>query len=137
VVGLPLAVINVAFFVVVEKLPVSYRDVLDSFVIAAGTSITEGVACRLLLMGLTLVVLQRYLPKKLTIAIALLAGAFFAPAIAAYGILPAAPVQALTMVTVSGLLFALPMALLAYYRDIEAAIGTHWIVAFIQYSLGY
>jgi hypothetical protein len=137
VVGFPLALINVAFFTVVEKLPMSYRDILDGFVIAAGTSITEGVACRLLLMGIVIVLLRKHLPKKYTVAAALFAGAFFAPAIAAYGILPAAPVQALTMVAVSGLLFALPMALLAYYRDVESAIGVHWIVAFIQYILGY
>jgi hypothetical protein len=44
--------------------------------------------------------------------------------------------MALAMVAVNGLLFGLPMALLAYKRDIETAIGFHWVIDAVRFALG-
>lgn len=135
-VGLPIAIISVVYFILIEKLPWAFQDILNCMVIAAGASVMEGVACRLLIMGLLLVVLRRYLPKAPTIAIAVLAGAFLVPAVCASGQLLAEPLEAGITMIVTGLLFGVPMALLAYYKDIEAAIGVHWIADVVKFSLG-
>jgi hypothetical protein len=46
------------------------------------------------------------------------------------------PPMALVMVVVTSLLFGLPMALLAYKKDIETAIGFHWIIDAVRFALG-
>lgn len=137
IIGLPLAAVNILYFALIEKLPWAAGDIFSGIIISAWPSIMEGIAGRLLVMGLILVVLGRYLPKNLTIATSLLAGAFLIPAVNASGQLMTTPIAALAGVIAFGLLFGLPMALLAYYRDIESAIGAHWIIGFIQYTLGY
>lgn len=135
--GVPLAIINLAYIVLIEKLPWSFQDILNGMVMAAGVPVMEGVACRLLIMGLILVVLRRYMPKTHAVALALLAGAFLMPALYASDQLLAQPLEAAGLVIATGLLFGLPMALMSYYRDIEAAIGIHWVIAFGECLLGY
>lgn len=135
--GLPFAVINIYFFAVIEQMPWAVKDIFSSIIVAMWPAIMGGIACRLLIIGLALIVLRRYLPKNATIAASLLAGAFTLPIINSSGQLLTTPVEALVGIVVMGLLFGLPMALLAYYRDVESAISFHWIVNLAQYALGY
>jgi ABC-type spermidine/putrescine transport system permease subunit I len=44
--------------------------------------------------------------------------------------------SALITVVVTSILFGLPMAYLAYKKDIETAIGFHWIIDAVRFTLG-
>jgi hypothetical protein len=46
-------------------------------------------------------------------------------------------VAALVTVAVMSLAFGLPMAILAYKRDIESAMGFHWTIDALRFSMGF
>jgi membrane protease YdiL (CAAX protease family) len=46
------------------------------------------------------------------------------------------PLSALVTVVVTSILFGLPMAYLAYKKDIETAIGFHWVIDAVRFTLG-
>ena len=137
IIGLPFAILNILFFLLIVKQQYAAQDILTNLILAAWPSLMEGIGVRLLLMSLALVMLSKYVPKKIAIAASLLVGAFIVPAISASGQLITEPLAALAGVIMTGLLFGLPIAWLAYRHDIESSIGGQWIILVVQYSLGY
>jgi hypothetical protein len=87
-------------------------------------------------MGLAIVVLAKVLPRGIAIGSAVFMAIVFHSAAHVPDLLATDPVMALAAVAVTSLLFGLPMAMLAYRRDIETAIGFHWIIDAVRFSLG-
>jgi hypothetical protein len=99
-------------------------------------AIMEETAFRLLFMGLALVVLTKVLPRNIAIASAIFMAIVFHSAAHVPDLLMTNPPMALVMVAVTSLLFGLPLALLAYKKDVETAIGFHWVIDAVRFSLG-
>jgi hypothetical protein len=135
--GLPFAAINVLLFIFSSGEPIVVQDVLTASILALQAGIVEEIAYRLLFMGLAMAILLRYLPKRVAIGSALFMSIAFHSAIHVPGLLLSSPVMAVTTMAVLSLLFGLPMALLAYKKDIETAIGFHWAIDAVRFSLGF
>jgi hypothetical protein len=136
VIGLPFAAINVLLFVLSTSQPIVMRDALVSSIIALQPGIMEEVVFRLFFMGLAIVVLLRYLPRKTAITSAIFMAILFHSALHVPQTIISSPLSALITVVVTSILFGLPMAYLAYKKDIETAIGFHWIIDAVRFTLG-
>ena len=134
--GIPFAILNVLLFVFVNGQPIVPEDVITMAIMALKPAIMEEMAFRLLFMGLAIVVLAKYLPKRIAIPSAIFMAIVFHSAAHVPDLLVNSPVMALAMVVITSLLFGLPMALLAYRRDIETATGFHWVIDAIRFTLG-
>jgi hypothetical protein len=134
--GIPFAILNVLLFVFANGEQIVPEDLLTQAIIALKPAIMEEMAFRLLFMALALVVLMKVLPRKIAIASAIFMAIVFHSAAHVPDLLVSNPPMALVMVVVTSLLFGLPMALLAYKKDIETAIGFHWIIDAVRFSLG-
>ncbi|HEY3272948.1 MAG TPA: CPBP family glutamic-type intramembrane protease [Methanocella sp.] len=134
--GVPFAALNVLLFVFARGEQIAQEDVLTAAILALNPAIMEEMAFRLLFLGLALVVLLKVLPRKFAIASAIFMAIVFHSAAHVPDLLTSNPPMALVMVVVTSLLFGLPMALLAYKKDIETAIGFHWIIDAVRFALG-
>jgi hypothetical protein len=134
--GIPFAALNVLLFVFANGEEIVPEDVLTEVIMALKPAIMEEMAFRLLFMALAMVVLMKFLPRKIAIASAIFMAIVFHSAVHVPDLLASNPLMALVMVAITGLLFGLPMALLAYKRDIETAIGFHWVIDAVRFSLG-
>jgi hypothetical protein len=134
--GVPFAILNVLLFVFVNGKRIVPEDVLTGAIMALKPAIMEEMAFRLLFMGLAMVVLMKFLPRNVAIASAIFMAIVFHSAAHIPDLLMTNPPIALAMVVVTSLLFGLPMALLAYKKDIETAIGFHWVIDAVRFSLG-
>jgi hypothetical protein len=134
--GIPFAILNVLLFVFVNGKEIVPEDVLTMAIMALKPAIMEEMAFRLLFMGLALVVLLKVLPPKIAITSAIFMAIVFHSAAHVPDLVTTNPVMAVATVVVTSLLFGLPMALLAYRKDIETAIGFHWVIDAVRFSLG-
>jgi len=134
--GIPFAVLNVLLFVFASGKQIVPEDVLTGAIMALKPAIMEEMAFRLLFMALAMVVLMKVLPRNIAIASAIFMAIVFHSAAHVPDLLMSNPPMALVMVVVTSLLFGLPMALLAYKKDIETAIGFHWIIDAVRFALG-
>jgi hypothetical protein len=112
------------------------EDVLTEAIMAPKPAIMEEMAFRLLFMGLAIVVLSKVLPRNIAVVGAVFMAIVFHSAAQVPDLLASDPALALGSVVLTSLLFGLPMALLAYKKDIETAIGFHWIIDALRFSLG-
>jgi hypothetical protein len=136
VIGLPFAVINVLLFVFLNGQQIVIQDVVFSAIMALQPGIMEELVFRLLFMSLAIVVLLKYLPKKVAITSAIFMAIVFHSAVHVPQLVLANPLMAIVTVIVTSTLFGLPMALLAYKKDIETAIGFHWVIDAVRFALG-
>lgn len=135
-IGLPFAAINVLLLVVFSGEPVAVQDVIVNSIIALRPGIMEEVVFRLFFMGLAIAVLLRYLPRKTAISSAIFMAIVFHSALHVPQMILSSPAAAIFTVALTSLLFGLPMAYLAYKKDIETAIGFHWVIDAVRFSLG-
>lgn len=136
VIGLPFAVINVLLMVLFNGQPIVIQDLLFSSIVALKPGIMEELVFRLFFMGLAIVVLLRYLPRKTAIASAIFMAIVFHSALHVPQTIISSPLSALVTVLITSILFGLPMAYLAYKKDIETAIGFHWVIDAVRFTLG-
>jgi predicted outer membrane lipoprotein len=134
--GIPFAILNALLYIFVNGKNIVREDVLTEAIMALKPAIMEEMAFRLLFMGLAIVVLSKVLPRHVAIVSAVFMAIVFHSAAHVPGLLATDPVLALASVVVTSLLFGLPMALLAYKKDIETAIGFHWVIDAVRFSLG-
>jgi hypothetical protein len=136
VLGLPFAALNVLLFLFVNGKQIVTEDVLTEAIMALKPAIMEEMAFRLLFMALAMVVLMKVLPRNIAIVSAVFMAVLFHSAAHVPDLLTTDPAMALVTVMVTGLLFGLPMALLACKKDIETALGFHWVIDAVRFSLG-
>jgi hypothetical protein len=136
-IGFPLGVANVVYLVLIERLPWTLHDFFSCMIISVWPAFQEGIGSKLLLMGLALAIFGKYLPKNVAVATSLILGAFFVPAINASGQLLTSPLTCVVSILVTGFVFGLPIAWLAYRRDIESSISCQWIILMIRHWLVY
>ncbi len=134
--GIPFAILNVLLFVFASGKQIVPEDVLTGAIMALKPAIMEEMAFRLLFLGLALVVLMKVLPRNIAVASAIFMAIFFHSAAHVPDLVMTNLPMALVMVVITSLLFGLPMALLAYKKDIETAIGFHWIIDAVRFALG-
>lgn len=134
--GIPFAIVNVLIYVFVYGDAITIQNVIYECIIALQPGVLEEVAYRLLLMSVSLVVMLRYLPGKVAVISAIAMAVVFHAAVHVPDMIASQPVVALLTIVVMSLVFGLPMALLAYKKDIESAMGFHWVIDAVRFSLG-
>ncbi len=136
ILGIPFAAINAMFFIFINGKAIVTQDIIAEAIIALRPAIMEEAAFRLLFMGLAIVVLLTVLPRHIAIVGALVMAIVFHSAAHVPDLLLSNPAMALANVVLTSLLFGLPMALLAYKKSIETAIGFHWVIDAVRFALG-
>jgi len=134
--GIPFAVVNALLIVFFNGQHIVVQDVLTEAIVALKPAIMEETAFRLLFLGLAMVVLMKVLPRDIAIASAVLMAIVFHSVAHVPDLLVSNPLMALANVVVTSVLFGLPLALLAYKKGIETAIGFHWAIDAVRFILG-
>lgn len=135
ILGIPFALVNLALFVYVYGRGLGVGDVVYGCLNALQPGIMEEVAYRYLFMGASISLLEGHVARKTAARLSIAMAVLFHSLPHVHGILLSNPLMALVTVLVSSLLFGLPMALLAYRRDIETAISFHWTIDAIRFIL--
>jgi len=133
--GIPFALINLAFFVFLYGQSLGVGDIVYGCVNALRPAIMEEVAYRLFFMGASMSLLVKHVPKATAVRSSVAMAVLFHSLPHVFELLPVNPLMALVTVLISSVLFGLPMAVLAYRRDIEAAISFHWTIDTIRFIL--
>jgi hypothetical protein len=136
VAGLPLAILNVVAFTVMQGQAAAWRAPLAAAVHALQPALVEEAFYRLALLSFLWVVLQLAWPRHATLLAATLSllvhnYSHFGP------LLHERPLFALGYGALVGLFFGLPMTALAVRRDLESAIGCHWVVDWLRFAAGF
>jgi len=96
----------------------------------------EEVISRLALLGVLWLILRPFWPERQAVWLA----AGLALLIHTYGhysdLFVTQPIVALVMGALLGLLWGVPITLLALRRDLESAIGFHWVQDFARFIVG-
>jgi hypothetical protein len=136
VVGIPLAVLNAYANAWTQRRPFVWQSVGAAALDALQPAIVEEVVTRLALLGILWLILRPFWPERQAIGIA----AGFALLIHAYGhysdLFVTQPFIALVMGALLALLWGLPITLLALRRDLESAIGFHWVQDLARFVVG-
>lgn len=133
--GVPFALINLAFFVFLYGQGLGVGDILYGGVNALRPAILEEVAFRLFFMGVSMSLLTKHASHAIAVRASIAMAVLFHSLPHVYELLPVDPLMALATVLVSSVLFGMPMAVLAYRRDIEASISFHWTIDAIRFIL--
>jgi hypothetical protein len=134
VIGIPLAALNVFANAWVQDRTIQWQSPLAAAVDALQPALFEEVLYRLALLGLVWLVLQRTWPHNQA---AWLAG-LISLLVHTYGAhysdeFIRQPLMTLAMGAVMGLIWGLPLTLLALRRDLDSATGFHWIQYFARF----
>jgi hypothetical protein len=135
-VGLPMAVLNLYANSWTQGRPFAWQSPLAAGLDALQPALFEEVVYRLALLGLFWLALRRTWPGR---ASAWLAGglAMLVHTFSHLGdLFVTQPLLALGMGTVMALLWGLPALILALRRDLESAIGFHWIQDAVRFMGG-
>jgi hypothetical protein len=136
VTGLPLAALNVYALSITQGRPVAWQSPVAALVDALQPGIVEEVVYRFALLGLVWLLLRRSSPHAAgwqAGLLALLAHTFMH----FDDLYLEAPLMALGMGAVTGLIWGLPMTLLALRRDLESAVAFHWIQDAARFLAGF
>jgi hypothetical protein len=134
--GLPLAVLNALAFSFMESRPLAWQNPLAAAASALQPGIVEEVVYRLALLGFFWILLRQSWPRRAVLFAATLSllvhnyahfDEFFRDQ----------PLFALGYGGLVALLFGLPMTFLAVRRDLETAVGFHWVVDFVRFFAGF
>ena len=135
-VGFPLALLNALAFSLMQKQPVHWQNPLGAAFQALQPGIVEEVSYRFALLGFTWLILRRVWPERAVLISSVLSllvhnYAHFdnlfrdnLPFALAYG-------------AAVGLIWGLPMTILAVRRDLESAIAFHWMQDFVRFVAGF
>ncbi|HRW10691.1 MAG TPA: hypothetical protein P5121_36570 [Caldilineaceae bacterium] len=135
-VGVPLAVLNAYANAWTQGQPFVWQSVGAAALDALQPALAEEVITRLALLGILWLILRPFWPERQAIGLA----ASLALLIHTYGhyseLFVTQPFVALVMGAVMGLIWGLPITVLALRRDIESAIGFHWMQDFARFVVG-
>jgi hypothetical protein len=135
VLGIPFAALNVLLNQRSGlRVPGLYDVAAVSFV-ALLPAILEETAFRLLFLGLALAILSRFLPWKTAVCSAILMSVVFHMAPHVPDMIASNPVSALVSVLIMSIVYGLPITLLAYKRDVETALGFHWVIDAVKFTI--
>ncbi len=135
--GLGFAIINALYFAVSGSAGQGWQPALTEAIAALRPAVYEEIVFRFLVINLVVAVVgDRLSPRTLmigTLALATLPHALFHGA----GGLVANPAGYLGFSLLTALVFGLPMAYLQWRRDLETAVGFHWVIDFVRFVAGY
>lgn len=135
IISVPLALLNVFYFSL--RRPIHIRNVLLSAVFALKPAIAEEVVFRFFLLAYACYLLHGEAEKR-----------FYKICIYILLIIPhdllhypdlfaESPVQALAMCILNSTLFGLPMALAMKRKNLQMAVGIHWLIDFVRFAAGF
>jgi hypothetical protein len=134
--GTPLAVLNVFALQLTQGRPIDWQNPLAALLDALQPGIVEEVIYRFALLGLLWLALRTSLPDQASWLAGLLA--LLVHNFSHYDeLFVQAPLVALGMGALTGLVWGLPMTVLALRRDLDAAIAFHWIQDVARFSAGF
>lgn len=138
VVGIPLAALNAFANAWTQGRPWQWQSPLAAALDALQPAVFEEVVYRLALLGLIWFVLRRVWPTRQA---AWLAG-LISLLVHAYGghfsdEFITRPLATLVMGGAMGLIWGLPLTVLALRRDLDSAIGFHWMLDFARFWAGF
>jgi hypothetical protein len=135
-VGLPLAGLNVLVFSWMQKQPIQPQNPLTAGFEALQPGLVEEIAYRFALLGFIWLVMRRAWPERAVLVASLLS--LFVHNYAHFDALLRDNLAfALAYGAVVGLIWGLPMTLLAVRRDLESAIAFHWMQDFLRFASGF
>jgi hypothetical protein len=135
VLGIPFAALNVLLNQRSGlRVPGLYDVAAGSFV-ALLPAILEETAFRLLFLGLALAILARFLPWKTAVCSAILMSVVFHMAPHVPDMIASNPASALVSILIMSIVYGLPITLLAYKRDVETAMGFHWVIDAVKFTI--
>lgn len=135
-IGLPLAVLNAFANTWTQGRPFSWQSPFAAALDALQPGVFEEVVYRLACLGLFWWVLRGFWPEKQA---AWLAGllALLVHNYSHYSeLFVSQPLTALAVGTLMGLVWGLPLTVLALRRDLESAVGFHWIQDAVRFWVG-
>lgn len=125
-IGIPLAVLNLFANSWTQAQPMIWQNPLAAGLDALQPAVLEEVVYRFALLGLLWLILRSAFPRQ-----AVWISGLLVILIHSYGhyseLLVQSPVVALGMGAVMGLIWGVPLTILASRRDLESAIGFHWM----------
>ncbi len=134
--ALPLAALNNLYFYLNDG-PVRFQKVWSSAFEAVYPGVHEEIVFRFFVLALSLWLLRRSERRRLVSVVSV----FLAVVLHSLNHLPDLflqnPVMGLVMLTMTSLLFGLPMALLQIKRDLASAIAFHWLIDYMRFLFGY
>jgi hypothetical protein len=135
-VGMPLAVLNAYANAWTQGKVFVWQSIPAAALDAFQPAIVEEVISRLALLGVLWLILRPFWPERQAVWLA----AGLALLIHTYGhysdLFVTQPIVALMMGALLGLLWGVPITLLALRRDLESAIGFHWVQDFARFVVG-
>jgi hypothetical protein len=135
-IGVPFAIINALALSLMQGQPFVMQDYFLSGIGALQPGLVEEVVYRLALLNMIWALMRVYVPEK-----AVMLAATLALLIHNYAHLTdlfvIQPLFAIMYGGIIGLLFGLPMTILAVKRNLESSIAFHWIVDFVRFLGGF
>ena len=136
IVGLPLAGLNVYFLLITEGKSISWQNPLTAILDGLQPALMEEVIYRFAFLGLLWLVLQNFQPHK-----AVWISGIVAMLVHNYAhfsdLFVDAPFTAIGMGALMCLLWGLPLTILVIRKDLESAIGFHWIQDILRFMTGF
>ncbi len=135
-VGLPLAALNVVALQITQGQVIAWQNPFAALLDAVQPGVVEEVVYRFALWGLLWLMLRRSLPKQAVAVAGVLV--LLTHTYAHFdALLAEAPLVALGMGLVMGIVWGLPLTLLARRRSLEAAIAFHWLQDAARFWAGF
>jgi hypothetical protein len=135
-IGIPIAIINLGFFIYTSGFH-NIQNICLSALRALSPGVSEEIIFKFFVMGLCYIILKDKLPEKYTTIILL----FFATVPHRLLHLPnlfiTNPLSATLQLILGIILFTLPMAYAQIRKNLETAIGMHWVVDFLRFVFGF
>lgn len=136
VLGAPLALVNVLALRLTQSRDVTWQSPLAALLDALQPALVEEVVYRFALLGLLWLLLRRPLPRHAPWLAGLLA-LLIHTYIHFDDLFVQNPALALAMGAALGILWGLPLTLLALRRDLESAIAFHWVQDVARFVAGF
>jgi Type II CAAX prenyl endopeptidase Rce1-like len=136
IMGLPFALLNVYAFSLMQNRPIQWHNPLGAAWQALQPGLVEEVAYRFALLGFLWLIVRRVWPERAVLIASVLSllvhnYAHFdnlfrdnLPFALAYG-------------AVVGLIWGMPMTVLAVRRDLESSVAFHWLQDFVRFAAGF
>lgn len=135
-VALPLAVINNLYFYMNEG-RIQFQSLFTSAFAALSPAIHEEIIFRFFVLAFCLHLLKSSTARRWVMVLAVCISVIPHSLNHLPDLFLDNPVMGLFMLTVTSLLFGLPMALLQIKRNLESAIAFHWFIDFARFLFGF
>jgi hypothetical protein len=136
VLAIPLAVINNLYFYMNSGV-VQFQNFFESAFAALSPGISEESIYRFFVLAACLSLLRASQHRRLALTVSILLAVVPHSLNHLPDLFLTNAAMGLFMLTVTSLLFGLPMAILQIYRNFESAVAFHWFIDFIRFLFGY